>query len=91
MVDGIGRLSWELLATAIASIPLGLSVWAILDIAHRPAWAWGLARRSRVAWLAAVLLGVLCLLPGMVISTVYLVRIRREIADAEAGRFPTGP
>ena len=90
-MDGVGRLSWELFATAVACIPIGLSLWAILDITHRPAFAWALARRSRVAWLAAVLLGILCLLPEMIVSTVYLVRIRREVAAAEAGEFPTAP
>lgn len=86
-MDGPGRLAWELTLISLASIPIAVSLWALLDIAKRPAWAWGLSRRSRVVWMAAVLIGFCSVLGGLLISGYYLVRIRPEIADAEEGRF----
>jgi hypothetical protein len=73
------------------SVPLVLTVWALLDAASRPEWAWALAGRRRVAWLAAILFGSLAVVVGLVISGVYLVRIRPEVAAAEAGRVVERP
>lgn len=73
------------LLTIGACVPLGLSLWAVLDITHRPSWAWALAEREQVVWLAAVLLGTLLLVVGMGISIWYLTRVRPMIAAAEAG------
>lgn len=69
----------------VALIPIGLSLWALLDCARRPAWAWSLAGRSQVAWLAAIAFGVLVLIFGIAISLWYLTRVRPHIAAVEAG------
>jgi len=69
----------------VGLVPIALSVWALLDCARRPAWAWSLARRSQVAWLGAIAFGVFLLLFGMAISLWYLTRVRPEIAAIEAG------
>lgn len=65
--------------------PLALTVWALLDAARRPAWAWALAGRRRVVWLAAILFGGMVLVVGVVVSGVYLLRIRPAVAAAEQG------
>ena len=70
----------------LCSIPLALTVWALLDAARRPEWAWALAGRRRVVWLAAILFGAMVLIVGLVVSAVYLVRVRPEVAAAESGR-----
>jgi ABC-type Mn2+/Zn2+ transport system permease subunit len=90
-VDDVGRLAWEVVLISVASIPLALSVWALLDIARRPAWAWGLSGRNRVIWMAAVLVGMCSVVGGMLISGYYLLRVRPAVADAEQGRFGTSP
>lgn len=82
----IGSAGGAVVATLLAGVPLGLSVWALLDAAGRPEWAWALAGRRRVMWIAAILFGVLTLVVGLVVSVVYLVRVRPEIAAAEQGR-----
>jgi hypothetical protein len=71
----------------LAAIPIGISLWALLDAARRPQWAWALANRSQVAWIAAVLFGMFFLLPGLVVSLWYLSKVRPLVADAEEGRF----
>jgi len=82
----IGSVGGAVVATLLAGVPLALSVWALLDAAGRPEWAWALAGRRRVMWIAAILFGVLTLVVGLVVSVVYLVRVRPEIAGAEQGR-----
>jgi hypothetical protein len=37
--------------------------------------------------MATILCGVLCVIPGMVISLWYLLKVRPDIAAAEGGRF----
>ena len=78
----------ELVAISIAAIPLGLSMWALLDCARRPAWAWALAGRNRAGWMAAILVGILAMVGGLVISTWYLLKVRPIVAAAEQGQLP---
>jgi hypothetical protein len=89
-VDGIGRLAWEIVLVTLSAIPIGVSLWALLDIARRPAWAWGLSGRNRLLWLTLVLLGTCSVVGGLLVSGWYLLRVRPVIAAAEDGRF-TGP
>jgi hypothetical protein len=70
----------------VLAIPLVLTMWALLDAARRPEWAWALAGRRRVVWLAAILFGAMTVLVGLVVATVYLVRVRPDVAAAEEGR-----
>jgi hypothetical protein len=72
---------------AVFSVPLALTGWALLDAARRPEWVWALAGRRRVVWLAAILFGALVVVVGLVVSTVYLVRVRPALAAVESGRL----
>lgn len=73
----------------IGVMPASLSVWALLDCARRPAWAWSLAGRSQLVWMGAILFGVFLLLLGMAISGWYLIVVRPAIAAIEAGDLDT--
>lgn len=88
---GVGRLLGEIVAITITAIPLALSMWALLDCARRPAWAWALCGRNRAGWMAAILLGILSLVGGLVVSCWYLVRVRPVVAAAEDGRITAPP
>ena len=48
-----------LLWATLAAVPLGISLWALLDAARRPQWAWALAGRRQVVWMAAIMLGTM--------------------------------
>jgi hypothetical protein len=72
---------------AAVAAPLTISVLALLDAARRPAWAWALAGRTQVAWIATILFGTILVPLGLVVSTVYLVRIRPRLAATEEGRI----
>lgn len=71
----------------IGVLPISLSLWALLDCARRPPWAWSFAGRSQVAWIGAIAFGVFLLIFGIAISLWYLMRVRPVIAAVEAGDF----
>jgi hypothetical protein len=81
-----GPLAGAVFASLLAAIPLAITLWALLDAARRPEWAWALADRRRVVWIAAILFGGLTVVVGLVVSSIYLVRVRPEVAAAEQGR-----
>ncbi len=84
-MSGLGHLLWTILVTAALCVPLGISLWALLDAAHRPAWAWSLADRNQALWMAMILFGFCTVAGGLLISGIYLVRTRPRIAAAEDG------
>jgi len=84
----LGALAWTTFVVLLSSLPLALSVWALLDVARRPAWAWGLSDRDRVLWMFLILVGILCMPAGICISAWYLLRVRPIVANAEDGRLP---
>lgn len=79
-----------LLGIIVFSIPLALSVWALLDAARRPEWAFALAGRSRVVWVAACCIGILFNWVGLTVSFWYLIRVRPQVAAAESGQVSGG-
>lgn len=87
LVGGIGDVVWAIVVSCVFLLPLAISLWALLDVARRPEWAWALAERNRVGWLAAILLGTFITPVGLAISLWYLLKVRPQIAAVEAGRF----
>jgi hypothetical protein len=71
---------------AVLGMPLALTLWALLDAARRPEWAWALCGRRRVVWMAAILFGAMTVIVGVVVSSAYLLRVRPAVAAAEEGR-----
>jgi hypothetical protein len=84
-MEGIAELFGAIAVTAVLCVPLAISLWALLDCARRPQWAWALAGRRQVVWMAAICLGFLTLLGGLAISIWYLLRVRPVVARAEGG------
>jgi len=83
----IASLPVVVVSILLSSIPLGLSTWALLDAARRPEWAFAFANRSRTAWVAANVMGILVCGLGVVVALYYLVRVRPQVAGVEAGRL----
>jgi hypothetical protein len=84
-VDPLWHLGLAIGLTLLVSVPLGVSMWALLDAARRPQWAWALAGRSQVAWMGGILFGTLTLVVGVAVSAWYLLKIRPLVAAAEEG------
>lgn len=81
----MGDLAITIIVTVLVSIPLSLSIWALLDAARRPAWVWALTDRRQVVWIGGILFGVLVLPLGLVVSTYYLAKVRPRLAAVEGG------
>lgn len=79
------ELFGAIVVTAVFALPLAISLWALLDCARRPAWAWALAGRRQVVWMTAILFGFLTVLGGLAISGWYLLRVRADVRRAEEG------
>ncbi len=77
-----------LVVAIVFAIPLSLTVWALLDAARRPQWAWALADRSQAAWMAGIMFSAFTVLGGLVVSLWYLLKVRPTIEAAEEGRIP---
>lgn len=83
----LASVAWAVAAASAAAIPLAISVWALLDAARRPRWAWALADRRQVVWMALVMFGVLTVVGGLAISGWYLLRVRPLVAAVERGEL----
>ena len=76
-----------LVVSVVFAVPLSLTVWALLDAARRPQWAWALAERSQVAWMAGIMFSALTVVGGLFVSLIYLLKVRPTIEAAEEGRI----
>ena len=65
----------------------GPSVMALLDAARRPAWVWALAGRRQVVWMAVILFATLTVVGGLIVASIYLLRIRPQLVAVESGRL----
>ena len=72
----------------VAAAPLALSVFALLDAARRPSWAWSLAGRPQAMWIAMILLGTFLSVLGVGLSLWYLLKVRPVVSAAENGVVP---
>ena len=83
----LGTVAWATVGATAAAIPLGISLWALLDAARRPRWAWALSGRRQVVWMALIMFGVLSLVGGVLISGWYLLRVRPVVSAVEKGEL----
>ncbi len=83
----MGDLTVAVALALFAAFPLSLTLWALLDAARRPQWAWALSGRRQVVWMAGIMFAAATLLGGLIVSTWYLTRIRQEIQAAEDGKI----
>jgi len=83
LFDVLGALALAM----VAAIPLGLTVWALLDAARHPQWAWALVGRRQVVWMAGIMFAALTVVGGVAVSSWYLLKVRPEVAAAEDGRL----
>ncbi|MEO7572349.1 MAG: hypothetical protein ABIX10_07920 [Acidimicrobiales bacterium] len=84
----VSELAVAMAVAVVASVPLGVTLWALLDAARRPQWAWALSGRRQVVWMALIMFSALTVIGGLALSSWYLARIRHEIAAAEEGWVP---
>lgn len=83
----LSELTYALALAIFAAIPLSLTIWALLDAARRPQWAWSLSGHRQVVWMAGIMFAAVTVLGGVIVSTWYLMRIRHEVQAAEDGQI----
>ncbi len=76
-----------LVIAIFAAIPLSLTVWALLDAARRPQWAWALSGRRQVVWMAWIMFAAATVIGGVIVASWYLTKVRHQVAAAEDGRI----
>jgi hypothetical protein len=86
MYDG-----WDLIRVSalivVSAIPLGVSVWALLDAARRPGWVWALAGRRQAVWILVILLATCTIVGGLIVAGWYLALVRPHLAATEEGNI----
>ena len=70
----------ELLILLIGVVPYAVILWGIIDAAMRPDPAWQRAGQNKVLWVALQVAGLFVCLAGFVLSLVYLLAIRPQLA-----------
>ena len=83
----LSELAVAVAVTCFFAIPLSVTVWALLDAARRPQWAWALAERRQVVWMTAIMFSALTVVGGLFLASWYLSQIRPQIRAAEEGRI----
>ncbi|MDP9452377.1 MAG: hypothetical protein M3P97_03085 [Actinomycetota bacterium] len=75
-----------LIVLVLLLVPLGISLWGILDAAARSDGAWQQAGQSKILWIALQVVGIfLFVVVGLAVSVFYLVAIRPKVSAAELG------
>ena len=66
-------------------------LWALIDAATKPTWAWEAAGQNKTLWIVLFVVGLICTgLVGLVAAIIYLTSIRPKVlAAAEGGTPPT--
>lgn len=66
-------------------MPLAVSGLAFLDAARWDGWVWALSGRRRLVWMVLIGFGILSVIPGLLISGYYLLRIRPKLRAIDRG------
>lgn len=83
MLDWLQAIGSVLLLSA----PLIMVGVAFIDAARRPEWAWALAGRRRVMWMALLIAGGATVIAAPLFAIAYFLTARRDVAAAEKGRI----
>lgn len=73
----------ELVIVLVLLVPLGVTVFAIVDGARRPEWAWQQAGQNKALWIALQAVGIFFCALGVIMSIIYLAAIRPKLILAE--------
>jgi len=84
----------ELLILLLMVVPYGVIVWGIADSASRPEWAWQRSGQNKTIWVVLQVVGLFFCLFGFILTLVYLIAIRPQVAHHQGPRGtlpPTAP
>lgn len=75
----------ELLILLFGAVPYAVIIWALVDAATRPDWAWERSGQNKALWIALLAVGLLLCAIGFVLALVYLLSVRPQVARHQGG------
>ena len=60
----------------------GLCIWAAIDAASRPDWAFDAAGTSKVLWIVLPIVGIFMCVVGLIASLLWFTTFRSRVIDA---------
>lgn len=73
----------ELLIILVGVVPYAVIIWGIVDAAMRPDPVWQRAGQNKVLWVVLQVAGLFVCLAGLILSLVYLLAIRPQLARSQ--------
>jgi hypothetical protein len=73
----------ELVILLVMLVPVGVTVFAIVDGAGRPEYAWQQAGQSKAVWVALEAVGIFICFLGVIMSIIYFATIRPKLVLAQ--------
>lgn len=81
----------ELLILLTVVVPYGVIIWGIVDSASRPEWAWQGSGQNKTLWVVLQVIGFFFCLVGFILTLVYLITIRPQVAQHQGPNGPPPP
>lgn len=78
----------ELLILLLGVVPYGVIIWGIVDAASRPEWAWQRSGQNKTLWVVLQVIGFFFCLVGFILTLVYLITIRPQVARHQSASGP---
>ena len=83
MSFGAGGILVLMAIFALGVLPTALTIWALVDAAGRPDWAWEYAGQNKTLWIVLLAVGLAVCMVGLVAMIIYFASIRPQVAAAQ--------
>jgi hypothetical protein len=81
--------TWQLLVLA-EILGFGIQLWALVNAARKPAWAWDQANKSKLMWLIILGVGLFFPVLGLIVAVWYLLATGPEVKRMQRLGPPIG-
>jgi hypothetical protein len=75
----------ELVILLVMLVPVGVTVFAIVDGVGQPEWAWQQTGQSKAVWIALEAVGIFVCFLGLIMSIIYFATVRPKLVLAQQG------
>jgi hypothetical protein len=74
----------ELVILLMGLVPLAVTVWAVVDAATRPDWAFVQSGQNKVLWIVLPIAASFFFCSGWLVAIIYLAAIRPKVVAAQS-------
>jgi len=75
----------ELVILLVMLVPVGVTVFAIIDGVGQPEWAWQQTGQSKALWIALQAAGIFVFPLDVIMSIIYFATVRPKLVLAQQG------